>query len=319
MMKNIFQLSRFLGFVLTISAFATNSFAYSAGETIDCEADSFGGSDTAATFEANWDPVKWTVQYSAGSGTGTAPGAHQCSYGSTCTAVTGSMLTKENYFLNGWQSSCSVTGGGTCANFSAGHINPGGSLANATTTDNAIITLTADWRECPACSPTNASCTLSVVTNVCTYTTACLDGYGNIQGNGTATPSCTPNRITLNWVTGGHGTIPSGAPTYCDYGSTFTMPAGMSETGQTFSGWTVNNTTFGAQASVTCNYANLGVYSGSVTITGAWGAKTVAITYETSKGTAPTQPATCTYGGTLTLPAAPTGVSGYKFAGWTLK
>ncbi|MDL2295926.1 InlB B-repeat-containing protein, partial [Lachnospiraceae bacterium OttesenSCG-928-E19] len=69
-------------------------------------------------------------------------------------------------------------------------------------------TLYAQWSTCAACSPTHADCSVSIVDNVCTYTTTCEPGYGNIVGNGTATPSCTPNtyNVILNKVGGTSGT-----------------------------------------------------------------------------------------------------------------
>lgn len=58
--------------------------------------------------------------------------------------------------------------------------------------------LYAQWGTCTPCDAgVGATCSLSVVNNVCTYTTSCEAGYGNITGNGTATPSCTPNTYTV--------------------------------------------------------------------------------------------------------------------------
>ncbi|MFQ6729559.1 MAG: InlB B-repeat-containing protein, partial [Alphaproteobacteria bacterium] len=83
----------------------------------------------------------------------------------------------------------------------------------------------------------------------------------------------TGNPITLQFANGGRGTAPT-SPASCTYGNTFTMPAAMTATGYTFNKWSVNSKTFAAGASVTCNYTNLGVYSGTATITGTWNATT---------------------------------------------
>ncbi|MBQ7128354.1 MAG: InlB B-repeat-containing protein, partial [Alphaproteobacteria bacterium] len=77
------------------------------------------------------------------------------------------------------------------------------------------------------------------------------------------------NTITLKWANGEHGTAPT-EPGSCTYGEEFTMPAAMTATGYTFDKWSVNGNTFDAGAKVTCNKENLGVTSGSVTITGTW-------------------------------------------------
>jgi len=53
-------------------------------------------------------------------------------------------------------------------------------------------TLYAAWQPCNPCATTNASCTLSVVNNTCTYTTTCNAGFDNIQNNGAYNASCSP-------------------------------------------------------------------------------------------------------------------------------
>ena len=103
----------------------------------------------------------------------------------------------------------------------------------------------------------------------CEYTVVCNSGY-SASGNGTVNPECNPNTINLVWANGGHGTVPSSAPSSCTYDGTFDMPYAMTATGYTFNKWEVNNTGFSAGASVSCDNTDLGVYSGSVTITGLW-------------------------------------------------
>ena len=56
---------------------------------------------------------------------------------------------------------------------------------------------TANWSQCTACAATNATCSLTVANNTCTYTTVCESGYGNIQNNGAYNVSCTPNVYTI--------------------------------------------------------------------------------------------------------------------------
>ena len=51
-------------------------------------------------------------------------------------------------------------------------------------------TFYAKWTACPACATINATCTLSVINNTCTYTTACEAGYDNIINNGAFNASC---------------------------------------------------------------------------------------------------------------------------------
>ncbi len=55
---------------------------------------------------------------------------------------------------------------------------------------NTESTLYAQWSECAACAGTNATCAMSVVNNVCTYVSECMDGYHTLMGGDTATPSC---------------------------------------------------------------------------------------------------------------------------------
>lgn len=124
---------------------------------------------------------------------------------------------------------------------------------------------------------------------------------------------------------GGTGTLTAGndidivAPDSCIYGSTFTMPVALLDTGYTFNKWNVNNKTFDAeQTEVACNYTNLGVYSGSATITASWTAHTIDLTWNKLAGDAtPHATNTCTYDGDITLPTEPSR-TGFSFMGWTL-
>ena len=110
------------------------------------------------------------------------------------------------------------------------------------------------------------------------------------------------------------------APDSCIYGTTFTMPVALLDTGYTFNKWNVNNKTFNAeQTNVECNYANLGVYSGSATITASWTAHTINLIWNKLAGdTTPHAENTCTYDGDITLPSQPSR-TGFSFAGWKLE
>lgn len=109
---------------------------------------------------------------------------------------------------------------------------------------------------------------------------SCLDGY-HANNDGTA---CVGNTITLNYANGGHGTAPAAGS--CTYGSTFDLPL-LTAAGYTFDEWHVNNNAFdNGQTGVACNYANLGVYSGSVTITATWNTDVYTVTLSDGTGAA---------------------------------
>ena len=86
--------------------------------------------------------------------------------------------TKTNNVFTGW---CSDSG---LANCSMTHTIPIYTITPQT--------LYAAWQPCNACATTNASCSLTVVNNTCTYTTTCNAGYENIQNNGQYNASCSP-------------------------------------------------------------------------------------------------------------------------------
>ena len=92
----------------------------------------------------------------------------------------------------------------------------------------------------------------------------CEDGYTPGEGG-----TCEANTIQLTYNNGGHGTAPT-SPSSCTYGESFNMPAAITADGYLFKKWSVNNKTFNAGASVVCNKANLGVDSGTATITATW-------------------------------------------------
>ena len=134
------------------------------------------------------------------------------------------------------------------------------------------------------------------------------------------------------WANGGHGTTPT-TPVNCTYGGTFSMPAALTETGYTFNKWNVNSKTFnGGQASVACTSANLGVTSGSATITASWTTNKINIVwngidnqnvktadnkamtnFNSSTHTAKSQ---VDYNGNIATPEAARAIAGQTFVGW---
>ncbi|HNY25310.1 MAG TPA: InlB B-repeat-containing protein [Alphaproteobacteria bacterium] len=72
---------------------------------------------------------------------------------------------------------------------------------------------------CTACAAVNASCSLSVVSNVCTYTTSCNEGYGNIVNNGSYNATCSANTYTITFDdAGGQGGQYDSGPLTVQYG-----------------------------------------------------------------------------------------------------
>ncbi|MDE6250747.1 MAG: InlB B-repeat-containing protein [Alphaproteobacteria bacterium] len=174
---------------------------------------------------------------------------------------TATMPTRTNYIFAGYYDK---TSGGTQYYTASG--------ASAKTWDktDTTTTLYARWgtSQCAACNPgTGATCTYNgVVNNVCSYTTSCEDGYGNLTGNGTATPSCTATGYTITYAAnGGTGSNQTQSVTY---NANFTTKASntFTRSGYTFAGWggsypksntsykytTVGNTTLNAQWCQNC-------------------------------------------------------------------
>jgi len=111
---------------------------------------------------------------------------------------TATMPTRSNYIFAGYYDK---TSGGT-QYYGA----DGTSVHNWDKTD-LNVTLYARWgtSECAACNPgKGATCTYNgVVNNACSYTTNCENGYTNLSGDGTATPSCTPITYTISYTLNG--------------------------------------------------------------------------------------------------------------------
>jgi len=214
--------------------------------------------------------------------------------------------------------------------------------ASETTGYNTNGTMYADYTECSCTNGQNvASCSATGTNqnNQCTYTYTCNPGYHTGNSGTTATgtftgsantasnqsPNCNANTITLNWANGGHGTNPT-TPASCTYGSTFTMPAALTDTGYTFNRWNVNSKTFTAgQTSVACTSANLGVTTGSATITASWTKNKIYIVWDNVKVAAEgmtfdsenaTAQSEVYYDESITTPTTAETRTGQKFRGW---
>ena len=140
----------------------------------------------------------------------------------------------------------------------------------------------------------------------------CEDGY---HSNADHT-ACDPNTITIVYANGGHGTAP--AQTSCQYNKPFTLASAIIAEGYTFNKWSVNNNTFNASESITCNYANLGVYNGSVTITATWNSTMYPVTFDANGGTGgQSTPVQAAYNQPMpAISSEPPVNTGYTFMGW---
>lgn len=120
-------------------------------------------------------PDSYTISYTLNGGTNASSGVPTSyTYGSGAT-ING-IPTRSGYTFAGWCTSSALTSCSMTQTISA--------------TSTGPKTFYAKWTQCTACSPTNANCTLSVVGNVCTYTTTCKGSYYNLQNSGKYNPSC---------------------------------------------------------------------------------------------------------------------------------
>ena len=181
-------------------------------------------------------PINYTIAYNLNGGTNYANAP--ISYNITSATITLGTPTKTNNVFAGWYDNSGFNGD-TITKISSG------STGNRN--------LYAKWTTCNSCNAgTNATCSLSVVNNTCTYTTSCPSGY-NISGNGTSVPTCTPINYTITYnLNGGSGcsnTTYTGTTTLCT----------PNRSGYSFNGWTDSNTsnTYSGGASVTDTNLNL--------------------------------------------------------------
>ncbi len=150
----------------------------------------YGAVAANSTLYAKWTANTYTVAYNANGGSGsTASSSH--TYDVSKILTTNGFTNGVKKFL-GWSTSASAT--------SATYTNRQ-SVSNLTTTNGATITLYAIWGSCTSCSAgVGATCTLSAPLGVCTYTTGCNTGYGNITNSGAYNPACSANtyKVTLD-------------------------------------------------------------------------------------------------------------------------
>ena len=275
------------------------------------------------TYTANWTENHYNIAYNANGGSGTTAGNSNVAYTDNQTLTSNGFTNGIKKFL-GWSTSSTAT--------TATYTN-GQSVSGLSATDGATVTLYAVWGNCDECNvdPYSVECKKSAPNGVCTYTTSCKDGYGNITGNGTATASCSGNTITLNW-TSSKGTAPTA--TSCTYGQAFDMPEAITGvTGYAFNKWNVNSNTFNAGArGVICNYDNLGVYNNAATISASWTANTISIVWDgianenvtTADGSAMTNfnsttntaKSSVSYDGDIYTPTEGMERTGMEFVGW---
>lgn len=185
-------------------------------------------------------------------------------------------------------------GATACAICTAGSWCPGGGFEYDRSQDQGINPCPSGYADGGTGRSAQNQCAMDVRANYYVATanaataTACPTGYNSqgglvYYGN---TSECDANIITLTFANGGHGGTAPTEPTSCKYNQSVSMPEAMTENGYTFGKWAVSGTAneFDANETITCNAANLGVSSGSVTINATWSAISYNINYEFNGG-----------------------------------
>ena len=331
----------------TVGGTPTKSGSVFAGWCTDAELQNCAMSQTIGTsatgdktFYAKWintDAETYNVTYACGDGTGTAPTDSTEYISDESVTTLSNTCSKTNSVFTNW--SC----GGT-------NVAAGGTF---TITDDT--TCTAQWSECQACAATNASCSLSVVNNVCTYTTSCNTGYGNIQNNGAYNVSCSEvDFYNVTYACGdGTGTAPTDSTEYISDESVTTLSNTCSKTNSVFTNWSCGGNTVAAggtftitddttctaqwssctQCAATNASCSLSVVNNVCTYTtscntgygdiqnngqynASCSANDITLVYHDEEGNE-ISTGSCEYGTTISLPDAPA-KQGYKFKGWTV-
>jgi hypothetical protein len=194
----------------TFSKWSVNSKTFSASTSTACNYTNLGVYSGSATLTGTWTAnvsgaitldSKYYASDSATSGinagTNAAPtplyskyatGIYSNSAATTAVTKLTTIPAYTTYVFGGFYTGKAGTGDQVID--AAGNILDAAKTAVATTGGKA--TWYAKWTQCAACSAgTGANCTLSVVNNVCTYTTSCKAGYGTLVDGGTTSPSCT--------------------------------------------------------------------------------------------------------------------------------
>ena len=240
--------------------------------------------------------------------------------------------TRSGYTFRGFytaqQSDLTATGGSGTRRITNTGVLP------ANTTFSANTNLYAAWAQnCNA--GTGCNCSLTINDNgTATYTTSAQTGYTLTSGSGTYAPVCTPDSHTITYSCGTKpgsesqtGTVPT--PGTATYNATFNIAANTCVyNGWHFNGWSCDyNIETGASG--TTSYAagasGTSTVQHDVTCTATWVANTINLTWSANGGTAQgggtyapgTGTDSCTYDGSITLPAVPE-KNGYTFTGWSV-
>ena len=130
-----------------------------------------------------------------------------------------------------------------------------------------------------------------------------------------------PNTITIDYDENGGTSVSN---TTCTFDGTFTLPSSApTRTGYTFKTWKFTPGGALKGGSVNCNYATLGVYSGTAKVTAQWTAHSYTVKFATGSTVLAQQDFTYDSAQNLTklsdmtnVPAALTS-NGWSFMGWT--
>ncbi len=149
-----------------------------------------------------------------------------CPLGVDCAlnANTGVDFYKSGHVFRGWSPDKNATNG----------------VATLRATDLPDLnkqTLYAIWDSCDECTVgPDAYCEMSVQNNICVYSTGCNDGYGNLTGNGTATPKCSSLGYVITYASGFDDTTITQPVSYA---ATFTTRGedAFTRHGYIFAGW----------------------------------------------------------------------------------
>ena len=177
------------------------------------------------TLKATWTNRKYNITYEYNSGTAPSSGVPATYTYGTGATVNGTP-TRTGYTFNGWSENSSLTDPA----FSK-------TIGTTATGDKKFY---AKW--CKDCTkPSNGSCTLTATpAGTCSYATSCNAEY-TISGNGTSTPTCSPNTYSITYEYNG-GTAPSsGVPSSYTYGVGATINGTPTRSGYTFNGWSDNS------------------------------------------------------------------------------